>query len=161
MARRVLTALGIAAGLMLAALVAGAAYTALKAPLATTPNSNLNPDNCSPGPCVNLRGYTMWISNVKVQNDLVRMTVKFQNSSVSTHASPEDLQLIDAARRTSIPITGVTGCNTFARHEFSGGEIFRPPHPGFTGRAATPPPFPPPSPGLGPFALQAWIPNLP
>jgi len=50
MARRVLTALGIAAGLMLAALVAGAAYTALKAPLATTPNSNLNPDNCSPGP---------------------------------------------------------------------------------------------------------------
>ena len=126
MARRVLTALGIAAGLMLAALVAGAAYTALKAPLATTPNSNLNPDNCSPGPCVNLSGYTLWISNVRVQNDIVRMTVKFQNSSVATYASPDDLQLIDAGRRTSIPITGVTGCNTFARHEFSGGKVFGP-----------------------------------
>src|SRR5204863_3048322 len=89
----------------------------------TTPNSNLNPDNCSPGPCVNLSGYTLWISNVRVQNDIVRMTVKFQNSSVATYASPDDLQLIDAGRRTSIPITGVTGCNTFARHEFSGGKV--------------------------------------
>src|SRR2546421_7134404 len=155
MARRVLTALGIAAGLMLAALVAGAAYTALKAPLATTPNSNLNPDNCSPGPCVNLSGYTLWISNVRVQNDIVRMTVKFQNSSVATYASPDDLQLIDAGRRTSIPITGVTGCNTFARHEFSGGEIFGPLNVGFRGSNAPPPLLLPRTPDLGPFFCGA------
>src|SRR2546429_7509577 len=142
MPRRILTAIGIAVGLVVAALVAGAAYSALKAPLATTPNSNLNPDNCAPGPCVNLNGYTLWISNVRVQNDLVHMTVKFQNSSVATHASPEDLQLIDAGRRTSIPITGVTGCSTFARHEFSGGEIFGPLNVCLPGRHAPPPLIP-------------------
>src|SRR5256714_14612398 len=96
MPRRLFTALGIAAGLIVAALVLGAAYTALKAPLSTTANSNLNPDNCSPGPCVNVRGYTLWISKVRVQNDIVRMTVKFQNSGVSTPGSPEDLQPIDS-----------------------------------------------------------------
>jgi len=154
MARRVLTALGIAAGLMLAALVAGAAYTALKAPLATTPNSNLNPDNCSPGPCVNLSGYTLWISNVRVQNDIVRMTVKFQNSSVATYASPDDLQLIDAGRRTSIPITGVTGCNTFARHEFSGGKVFGPISICFRVSNATPPFILHWTPDLGTFCCQ-------
>jgi len=154
MPRRIFTALGIAAGLMVAALVAGAAYTALKAPLSTTPNSNLTPDNCSPGPCVNLRGYTIWISNVKVQNDLVRMTVKFQNSSVSTHASPEDLQLIDAARRTSIPITGPTGCTTFARHEFSGGKTFGPINLCFRVGNSTPPFILHWTPDLGTFCCE-------
>jgi hypothetical protein len=139
MARRVLTALGIVAGLMVAALVAGAAYSALKAPLSTTPNSNLNPDNCSPGPCANVKGFTIWISKVRVQNDIVRMTVKFQNSSVATHVASEDLQLIDAGRRTSTPISNVTGCNTFTRHEFSGGAVYGPIDICFRVGNATPP----------------------
>src|ERR1051326_1838812 len=112
MARRALTAIGVVAGLIVAALVAGAAYTALKAPLSTAPNSNLNPENCAPGPCANVNGYVLWISNVSVRNDLVHMTVKFQNSSAATHASPDDLQLIDADRRASTPVTGVSGCST-------------------------------------------------
>ena len=88
MARRLLTLFGVFAGLIAAALVAGGAYMALKAPLATQPNSNLQPENCSPGPCADINGYTIWISNVRVTNDVVRMTVKFQNSSAATHASP-------------------------------------------------------------------------
>src|SRR2546423_12877160 len=126
MARRLLTILGAFVGLMLAALVAGGAYVALKAPLATQPNSNLEPDNCSPGPCTNLKGYTLWVSKVSVQNDIVRMTVRYQNSSAATHASPEDLQLIDAGRRSSIPITDAAGCKSFTRHEFSGGAVYGP-----------------------------------
>src|SRR6202165_3314950 len=111
MGRRVLTSLGIFGGLIAAAVVAAGAYAALKAP----------------GPCTSLGGYTLWVSNIHVDNDLVHMTVKFQNSSSSTHASPEDLQLIDASRRSSIPLSDVTGCNTWTRHEFTKrGETFGP-----------------------------------
>src|SRR2546429_10028530 len=54
------------------------------------------------------------------------MTVRFQNSSTSTHAAPYDLQLIDAGRRSSAPIADSPGCKTFARKDFSGGQVFRP-----------------------------------
>src|SRR6266480_7846365 len=154
MPRRVLTAIGIAVGLVVAALVAGAAYSALKAPLATTPNSNLNPDNCAPGPCVNLNGYTLWISNVRVQNDLVHMTVKFQNSSVATHASPEDLQLIDAGRRTSIPIADATGCKSFTRHDFNQGALYGPVDICFRVSNANPPFILHWTPDIGPFCCE-------
>jgi len=126
MGRRLLTAVGVASGLLVAALIAGGAYMALKAPLSTQPNSALQPDNCSPGPCANVNGYVIWISNVTVNADIVRMTLKFQNSSGATHAAPEDLQLIDQGRRSSIPITDAAGCKTFARHEFAGGAVFGP-----------------------------------
>jgi hypothetical protein len=127
MVRRVLATLGVFAGLIVAAVVAAGAYTALKTPLQASPNSNLAPENCSPGPCTDLHGYTIWVSNVRLDNDVVRMTVKFQNSSPSTHASPEDLQLIDQSRRSSVLITDTSGCNTWTRHEFiQKGEIFGP-----------------------------------
>lgn len=137
--RRLLTAAGVVAGLLAAALIAGGAYMALKAPLTSNPNSNLQPDSCSPGPCANLNGYVIWISNVSVQNDIVRMSVKFQNSSGATHAAPEDLQLIDQGRRSSIPITDAPGCKSFARHEFSGGATFGPVDVCFRVSDATPP----------------------
>jgi len=126
MARRLLTFLAALTGLIVAALVAGGAYMALKSPLTTKPNSDLQPDNCSPGPCANVKGYTIWISNVRVTNDVVRMTVKFQNSSDSTHVAPDDLQLIDAGRRSSIPITDAAGCKSFTCYDFSGGQTFGP-----------------------------------
>jgi len=56
----------------------------------------------------------------------VHMTVKFQNSSSATHASPEDMQLIDAGRRSSIPITDATGCKSFTRHDFNQGALYGP-----------------------------------
>ncbi len=154
MTRRLLTTLGVFAGLMAAALIAGGAYMALKAPLATQPNSDLQPDNCSPGPCSNLKGYTIWISNVRVQNDIVHMTVKFQNSSSATHASPEDMQLIDAGRRSSIPITDATGCKSFTRQDFNQGALYGPVDICFRVSNATPPFILHWTPDIGPFCCE-------
>jgi len=145
------------AGLLVAALIAGGAYMALKAPLATKSNSNLAPENCSPGPCYDLNGFTIWISNVKVTNDIVHMTVKFQNSSSATHVAPEDLTVIDAARRQSIPITDSPGCKSFARHDFAGGAFFGPVDVCFRVSNATPPFILHWTPDLGAFCCQQDI----
>ncbi len=147
MARRLLTFVAALAGLVVAALVAGGAYMALKTPLSTQTNSNLAPDSCTPGPCANLNGFTIWVSKVTVTNDVVHMTVRFQNSSGATHASPEDLTLIDAGRHQSIPITDSPGCKTFDRHTFSGGAYFGPLDLCFRVSNSTPP-----------FTLQ-WTPD--
>jgi hypothetical protein len=126
MGRRLLVSLGVVVALIVAAVIAGGAYTALKTPLQTKQNSNLAPENCSPGPCTNLNGYTIWVSNVHVDKDIVHLTVKFQNSSTSTHASPEDVTLIDAERRQSAPVTDVPGCKSFTTHNFANGAIYGP-----------------------------------
>src|SRR5437868_12359189 len=157
MARRLLTLFGVFAGLIAAALVAGGAYMALKAPLATQPNSNLQPENCSPGPCADINGYTIWISNVRVTNDVVRMTVKFQNSSAATHASPEDLQLIDRGRRSSIMVTDAAACKTFTRNDFKGGAFLGPVDICFRVSNSTPPFILHWSPDLGAFCCQKDI----
>jgi hypothetical protein len=73
-----------------------------------------------------VQGYTLWLSDINVSGDLVSMQVKFQNSSPSTHASPEDLQLIDASRHASGLVTDAPGCNTWTRHEFANGATFGP-----------------------------------
>ena len=157
MARRVIIALGVAAGLMLAALVAAAAYSALKAPLNLNPNTNLALENCAPGPCADVQGYKIWVSNVHLDMDVVRMTVKFQNSSTATHASPEDLQLIDTGRRASNIITDSTGCNTWTRHDFNRGAYFGPVDICFRVSNTTPPFILHWSPDLGTFCCQKDI----
>jgi len=157
MARRLLTVVGVVVGLILAALVAGAAYSALKSPLSTQPNSNLNPENCSPGPCANVNGFTIWVSKVHVNNDIVHMTVKFQNSSNATHVAPEDLNLIDSGRRSSIPYAGIAGCKSFARHEFSGGQTFGPIDICFRVANSTPPFILHWTPDLGAFCCERDI----
>ena len=157
MARRLLLSLGVVVALIVAAVVGGAAYTALKAPLQTKPNSNLAPENCSPGPCADLQGYTIWISNIHVDNDVVYLTVKFQNGSSSTHAAPEDLTLIDSERRQSSPATDLPGCKSFDRHEFSNGQIFGPIGLCFKVTNSTPPFILVWSPDMGTFCCQHQI----
>ena len=157
MARRLLLSLGVVVALVVAAVVGGAAYTALKAPLQTKSNSNLAPENCSPGPCSDLQGYTIWISNIHVDNDVVYLTVKFQNSSSSTHAAPEDLALIDSERRQSAPATDVPGCKSFDRHEFGNGQIFGPVDLCFKVTNSTPPFILVWSPDMGTFCCQHQI----
>jgi hypothetical protein len=152
-----LTDFGIFAGLMVAAIVALVAYESLKTPLQVAPNGNLTPENCSPGPCANVRGFTLWVSNVRVDADLVRMQVKFQNSSNATHASPEDLQLIDPSRQFSGLVTGVTGCNTWTRHEFANGATFGPIDICFRATDATPPFILRWSPDFGLFCCETDI----
>lgn len=127
MARRLLLSAGLLGGLTAAFVVAYAAYVALKSPFTGSHSTGSVSENCSPGPCADVNGYVLWISNVHVDNAVVHMTVKFQNRSSSTHASPDDLQLIDAARHSSIPANDIAGCNTWSRHEFSkSGDTFGP-----------------------------------
>lgn len=147
MTRRLLTDGAVFVGLVIAGLIALFAYEALQVPPATN-STNLTPENCSPGPCANVQGYTLWVSNVQVQGDLVSMTVKFQNSSPSTHASPEDLQLIDGSRHSSTLVTGSAACNTWTRHEFANGAYFGPIDICFRVDNSTPP-----------FTLR-WTPDL-
>jgi hypothetical protein len=125
MTRRLLTDTAVFLGLVVAGIVGLIAYEALQTPTQNS-SGNLTPENCTPGPCADVQGYTLWVSNVHIQGDQVGMQVKFQNSSPSTHASPEDLQLIDSSRHASGLITGGTDCNTWTRHEFSHGATFGP-----------------------------------
>jgi len=157
MARRLLITLGVVVALIVAAVVAGAAYTALKSPLSLQSTTNLPPENCSPGPCYDMQGYTIWISNVSVDNDIVRMTVKFKNSSPSTHAAPEDLTLIDAERRQGGPVTDAPNCKTFARTDFNGGATFGPVDVCFRVTDSTPPFILHWSPDLGAFCCETNI----
>ena len=124
--RRLLTVGAAAVGLFVAAVVGVTAYQALHAPPQVSNNGALTPENCSPGPCADVQGFTLWISDVSVNGDLVSMQVKFRNSSPSTHASPEDLQLIDASRHVSGLVTDSTGCNSWTRHDFNNGATFGP-----------------------------------
>jgi hypothetical protein len=124
--RRLVTLGAVALGLVIAGVVGLTAYQALHAPIPTSSSNALTTDNCTPGPCADVQLYTLWVSNVTVTGDLVTMEVKFQNSSTSTHASPEDLQLIDAGRHSSGLVTDAAGCNTWTRHEFANGATFGP-----------------------------------
>jgi hypothetical protein len=76
---------------------------------------------CSPQPCLDVQDYTMWVSNVTVDAQIVRMNVTFRNSSPATHASPEDLQLVDANKQSSPAIQDAAGCTHWSRTEFNNG----------------------------------------
>jgi hypothetical protein len=76
---------------------------------------------CSPQPCLDLQDYTIWVSNVTVAEGIVRMNVTFRNSTPATHASPEDLQLVDANKHSSPAIQDVAGCTHWSRTEFNNG----------------------------------------
>lgn len=159
MARRLFVGAGVISGLLAAAVISYAAFVALQSPLQSTNNASVT-EACAPGPCANLNGYTLWISNVHLVNDVVHMTVKFQNSSAATHASPEDLQLIDASRRSSTPVSEVAGCSTWARHEFTprAGETFGPINVCFRVTNAKPPLILRWSPDEGEFCCEKDIP---
>jgi hypothetical protein len=124
--RRLVTVGAAALGLLVAAVVGVTAYESMRAPVPASSGASLAPENCSPGPCTEVQGYTLWLSDINVNGDLVTMQVKFQNSSSSTHASPEDIQLIDASRHASGIVTDAPGCNTWTRHEFNNGATFGP-----------------------------------
>ncbi len=140
MARRLFVGAGVIGGLLAAAVISYQAFVALQSPLQATNKASVT-EACAPGPCANLNGYVLWISNVHLVNDVVHMTVKFQNSSAATHASPDDLQLIDASRRASTPISDAGGCTTWVRHELAprSGETFGPVDICFRVTNATPP----------------------
>jgi len=46
-----------------------------------TPNGAVPAVNCSPAPCASVQGYTLWVSSLKIEGDLVSMQVTFKNAS--------------------------------------------------------------------------------
>jgi hypothetical protein len=131
--RRWLAYGGVGAGLVVAAIVAVIAFQSLEVPLQSAPagggdtsNPSASASGCSPTPCADVQGYTLHISQVQVTGNLVSMQVIFRNSSDSTHASPEDLRLVDSKHNSSGIITGPPGCSTWDRHEFNNGAVFGP-----------------------------------
>lgn len=108
-----------AAGGVLLAILAVVAFIALARGIAPVSEASSLP--CSPQPCLDVQDYTMWISNVRDANGVVQMDVTFRNSSAATHASPEDLQLVDANNQTATAIQDVAGCSHWSRTEFSNG----------------------------------------
>jgi len=104
------------------------AYQSLASESRPAPASSPIPaaGGCTPAPCANVQGYTLWISKLDVTSNLVTMQITFKNSSDSTHAAPEDLELIDSARHTSRPIFNAPGCTPWSRHEFNSGATYGP-----------------------------------
>jgi hypothetical protein len=147
-----------AAALLLVLAAAAAAFVAMQVPLQGPTAGASNPAvNCAPAPCANVQGYTLWVSDLSVDGNLVSMTITFKNSSASSHASPEDLQLIDSKQHSSGLVTDATGCETWNRHEFNNGALFGPLKVCFHASAQGPPLVLRWSPDFGLFCCQANI----
>jgi hypothetical protein len=154
---RIFIVLGILAGLAAAIVISMLAYQSLKVPLKPSTSGYLVPKNCSPGPCANLQGFSIWISNVRIEGTLVRMQVKFQNSSRATHSSPEELQLVDTSRHASPVVTDSSDCQTWKRQEFKSGTTFGPLEICFRVYNATPPFLLHWAPDIGAFCCETDI----
>ena len=154
---RIFIGLGIVAGIAAAIVIAMLAYQSLRVPMKPTTSGYLQMENCSPGPCANIQGFSLWVSNVRVEGTLVRMQVKFQNSSRATHASIEDLSLIDSSRHSSPLVTDSEDCKTWKRHEFKDGAIFGPMDICFRVYNSTPPFILHWAPDLGAFCCETDI----
>jgi hypothetical protein len=110
----------VGAGGTLVAILAVAAFIALAQGVAPG-GSVVKSLACSPQPCLDLQDYTIWVSNVTAADGILRMNVTFRNSSTATHASPEDLQLVDANKQSSPAIQDAPGCTHWSRTEFNNG----------------------------------------
>jgi hypothetical protein len=131
-------ALGVAAVVVLG--IAAAAYQSLLAPFQNPTRSAAAPTrSCTPAPCADLQGYTVWVADLNVGSDLVTMQITLKNSSDSTHAAPEDLTLIDANQHKSDPVFDAPGCTQWSRHEFSKGATYGPLKLCFRPAGVTPP----------------------
>ncbi len=148
----------LSAGLLVAAVVAVAAFMSMQTPFQSpTASSPVPVLACSPAPCANVQGYTLWVTNLTVHGDVVSMQVVFRNSSDSTHASPEDLQLIDSKQQASGLIVDSPGCKTWDRHVFNNGAQFGPLTVCFRVSAPAPPLVLRWSPDFGLFCCRANI----
>jgi hypothetical protein len=150
----------IAAGAVVVAAVGTAAFLSLRTPVqllggqpGTTP--------CSPQPCLDVRGYTLWVSDLKIGSDsdpgLVTMHLMFRNSSVATHADPADLQLIDSHNNTHRAVDDAPGCMQWPRTDFKNGATFGPVAECFRVPTTTPPLTLRWNPDMGFFCCEAEL----
>jgi hypothetical protein len=112
-----------AAGLVLVPIVAGLAFLELRSQTGkATPASG-----CTPIPCANAGGYRVQVSDVTVQDGIVKMQVTFEvHGRQSMHAEPEDFRLRDGGQ-TLRPITdSASGCPAWPRTSISDGTSLGP-----------------------------------
>ena len=118
-------AIGVA--VLIVGTVAVLAYQSLQVPYQAPTVSSPRPAlGCTPAPCADLGGYTLWVTNLEAQDSLVTMQIMFRNSSDSTHAEPADLELIDSRGQSSRPVFDAPGCTPWSRHEFNHGATYGP-----------------------------------
>jgi hypothetical protein len=154
---RLLRYAGIGAAAIVVVLVGTAAFISMQGQF-QLPTAAPTSSPCSPAPCASVRGFTLWVSDLKVDAGLVSMQLTFRNSSSSTHADPADLQLVDAQNRVSSAVVDAAGCTAWTRTEFNNGRQFGPVSECFQPASTSPPLTLRWSPDFGLFCCQLEIP---
>jgi len=122
---RLLRYAAIGAGAAVVIAVGVAAFLSLQTPF-VAPATSSGSGACTPKPCANVRGYILWIGDLKVESGLVTMKLTFRNSSPATHADPADLELIDSLGHASPSVFDAPGCTRWPRTDFDNGAQFGP-----------------------------------
>jgi hypothetical protein len=115
----------IGAGAAVVVAVAIAAFLSMQQPF-QLPTASPTTSPCAPHPCADVRGFNLWVSNLKIDSGVVSMQLTFRNSSASTHADPSEIQLIDSTGHPNQRITDAPGCTAWARTDFNHGAQFGP-----------------------------------
>ncbi len=136
--RALLRYVGIGAAAAVVVAVGVAAFISLQTPF-QLPTASPSSQPCSPQPCADIRGFILWVGDVKVDSGLVSMTLTFRNSSNSTHVDPSEIQLLDSSGHSSSAIHDVASCTAWPRTEFNNGAQFGPVPECFRPSSASPP----------------------
>ena len=154
---RILRFAAIGGGLVVVLGVAVAAFVSLKVPFDTNPSVEPSTGACDPQPCANVRGYIVWVSDLKMQNGVVIVMLRFTNSSASTHAAPEDFTLVDSQKNDHSAVFFAPDCNQWPRTEFNNGASYGPVPECFRLSSTSPPLDLRWTPDFGPFCCETLI----
>jgi len=154
---RILQYFAIGGGLAIVLGIAVAAFVSLRVPFYTAPSAGPSTVPCEPQPCANVRGYILWVSDLKTDGGLVTMQLRFQNSSNATHADPSDISLLDNQKAGSAPVYDAPGCTHWPRTEFNNGASFGPVPECFRPASTSPPLGLRWTPDFGPFCCETVI----
>jgi len=154
--RRILQYAAIAGGLAVLAGAAVAAFLSLKVPF-EVPTTSQASAPCSPQPCANVRGFILWVTDVKTDGGVVSMKLTFRNSSASTHADPSEVTLVDSQKHDDRAVYDAPGCTHWARAEFNDGAGFGPVPECFRPASTAPPLGLDWTPDFGPFCCETVI----
>lgn len=144
---------GIGAAALVVVAAGTAAFLSLQTPFQSPPSQETAA--CTPQPCVEVRGYVLWVSDLKVDAGLVSMQLTFRNSSSATHADPADVQLVDSQNRTDAAVYDAPGCDRWPRTDFNHGAKFGPVPECFRPATTAPPLTLRWNPDMGFFCCQA------
>ena len=134
-----------------------AAFLSMKVPFDVPTTTSQPSAPCSPQPCANVRGFILWVTDVKTDDGLVSMQLKFQNNSAATHADPADIQLIESNGHPNQRVTDAANCTGWPRTEFNNGAEFGPVAECFRPASTSPPLKLHWEPDFGPFCCETEI----